>query len=108
MLLSSENPTPVHKFVCVVEMTNVIRSCEEESSVILISSEREGGREGRFHLRTTETRGEFYLSTLVRPLYGILAGAVFYQTVPRVTPLTTATAVLRRYSAGEFGFLRFV
>jgi len=30
MLMSSENPTPVHILVFVVEITNVIRSCEED------------------------------------------------------------------------------
>lgn len=39
MLLSSENPTPVHVLVFVVEITNVIRSYEKKVFIISVSSE---------------------------------------------------------------------
>lgn len=39
-------------------------------------------------------RATNYLSTLVRPLYGVLASAVLRRAMSRIAPLTAAAAVI--------------
>lgn len=49
-----------------------------------------------------------YLFTLIRPLYGVLASAIFRRAISRITPLATAGTVLRRHTAGEFRLFSFI